>query len=408
MGTQNLSTETKSAKLKRNSEEIAKIISSSNVYEKDYNNPYAVYAKIKKVKKLFHLIAERMALEFVRVVPDVEIEFSVPILAGDEVLSCSGYDRTRNVVRVDFVNATIWRWEVIYYELIHELRHKYQMDGAWTTTTPSIYRRYDNLSLRDLNMFWHLDEGENDAETFAYLYGKEILMGAVNVNASKRIKSFYRYGKSQFVDFKLGRLRGKLRYAVRKPFLKEGEVASDAMALFAGLVVYMKNNANQIKLVNARGGESHITIANIKKLLKVEGGFEDFLNEYNKLKINSSEEQNESTGVLDNIGVMEEIFLLNLFKQRKNINHINNSYKLTNVYLKSVNEDYGTLVLINEETVDFLYKTYKNMYTQGAKIDGGNLLSFGGQKKAVESYMGLVREDILDILNGGRENEEQM
>ena len=55
------------------------------------------------------------------------------------------------------------------------------------------------------------------------------------------------------------------------------------------------------------------------------------------------------------------MFLLQLYKERKNINELNKGYKLTNIYLKSLDEEMDTfnaLILINEETVDFLYKIY--------------------------------------------------
>lgn len=196
------------------SNKIAKILNQEYppILETDING---LVKRMAQVNYLGNLLQEYMMLDYYYKNPVVAFEMVEREHEG-VVQPC--YVPAINVVRLDTDLVRLYTMEDIFVTLLHELRHKWQLDQVdYAVQIPS-YERYRARDEKEFDMLWSKEKDELDADNFAYYYSKKILRGKPkNKNHSK----LYKFKLVNPAKGTFNYLKGNLKFAFLKRTLEE-------------------------------------------------------------------------------------------------------------------------------------------------------------------------------------------
>jgi len=346
--------------------------------------------------------------------PEVDVEFAVPCenVLKEITSGCSGYARTHNVIKLDTINALMWSYETIYFEVLHELRHKYQMDGERGERGVSLYARFMPDNKKDHTMLWSIDPFEMDAERFAWGYGKELLK---RCGITKEINpELYKKIRNQQLVCAYEYFCGKIRFLYRKPFIKQKEVAAESLAMYQYLTTFFKDENNKILLRDSLDQEYLISLKNIVEWMNASCTKEDLARNYiayKKSQLALTEEEKFavlSRSSISALGIKDASFLAGLFKEKDNFNNANLPYKLTTIFLKSYNEPYQTdYAIINGDDVVVLYMLYSNIEDPSKKRKDLLHLSYAAQERAMRAIERAKNDEFYELFNKLQKEEQR-
>lgn len=394
-----LSTAKKTTSLAENKELLAqKAVQPNFVNEKNLHRASLVYLKLLGVCSLFEVMKKVLIEEFTFTSPNVTLQFTTPSNETAELISatCSGYDRTNNTIKLDLINAAMWDYEVLFFELLHEFRHKMQLDGKEGEDKLSMYSRFATTTRKDSSMLWTLDEYEIDAEEFAFSYGKKLLMDAGFTQ--KTHPKVFNYIKEVIKSNKKEIIKSKIRYAFRASHLKERQSAYECLQTYHWLLTYFNEKAKTVEIKNKSGGVYNIKIIELYNLIKDNPSQKELVKRYYTLiKTKRVSEHNIHKTGIDAIGalsVLDTDLLYYLNQEKKFITDKNASYVLSAIFLKAYDMQYETgYATINQHEVAQAFMYYKFMHEKGLNIiDNGGELSYEGQKE-MELALKQIREE---------------
>ena len=187
----------------------------AQIVNKDYppisnDNINELVKRMALVNRLGNLLQEYMMLDYNYKNGLISFEM-VDRMADGVVQPC--YVPATNVVRLDADLIKLYTMEDILVTLLHELRHKWQLDQVDYAVQIPHYERYSPKTEKEFDMLWSMEKDELDADNFAYFYSKKILRGKPkNKNHSK----VYKFKLVNPVKGTFNYLKGNLKFAFLK------------------------------------------------------------------------------------------------------------------------------------------------------------------------------------------------